>query len=74
MEQRRYRQAARMYEESVRAAEALAAADPRNLDYRKQIHDALAWLADAREYAGAIEQALATRERTRAMSRFSGTR
>jgi tetratricopeptide (TPR) repeat protein len=63
MERRRYRDAVRTYEASVRAAETLAAADPRSLDYQKNVNNALAWLADAREYAGLLEQALATRER-----------
>jgi eukaryotic-like serine/threonine-protein kinase len=63
MDQRRYREAVRTYEASVRAAEALAAADPRNLSYQKDVTNALAWLSDAREYAGELEGALATRER-----------
>jgi tetratricopeptide (TPR) repeat protein len=41
----------------------LSAADPRNVDYRQQVSDNVAWLAEAHEFAGALEQAIAERER-----------
>ena len=63
LEQRRYRQAVPLFQESVRVSEALAAADPRNLDYQKTVINNLAWLADAREFSGALEEALGDRER-----------
>jgi len=63
MELRRFHEAVKTYEDSVLGAEALAAADPGNLAYQKEVSNALAWLADAREYSGQLEQALATRER-----------
>lgn len=63
IEQRRYGEAVPVYQESLRVAEALAAAEPRNAAYQNQASKNLAWLADAYEYSGALEQALAARER-----------
>jgi tetratricopeptide (TPR) repeat protein len=63
MEVRQYREAAATYESSLVVADALAAADPRNVDYQKQVVTTLAWLADAHEYAGELDQALGERER-----------
>jgi len=63
MDQRRYREAAAKFELSLTAAESLAAAEPRNLDYQKRVSNHLAWLADAHEYSGSLEQALGERER-----------
>ncbi len=63
MDQRRYREAAAKFELALRGAESLAAADPRNLEYQKRLSNRLAWLADAHEYSGALDQALADRER-----------
>jgi tetratricopeptide (TPR) repeat protein len=60
---RQYRRAAATYQASLAAAETLAAAEPNNLDYQKQVIAGLAWLADAHEYSGSIDQALAERER-----------
>ncbi|MEJ7776041.1 MAG: TIR domain-containing protein [Sphingomicrobium sp.] len=62
-DQRRYDQAARAYEASLRPAESLAAAEPSNLDYQKQVSENLAWLADTHESAGELDRALAERER-----------
>ena len=63
MDQRRYREAATRYQASLGVAETLAAAEPRNLDYQKRVSNTLAWLADAHEFSGALEQALGERER-----------
>lgn len=63
MQERRYPQAALAFESSLRPAESLAAAEPNNVDYQKQVSASLAWLADAHEYAGELDQALAERER-----------
>ena len=63
MDQRRYREAAGTFQASLRVAETLAAAEPRNADYAKRVVNVLGWLADAHEYSGALEQALAERER-----------
>jgi tetratricopeptide (TPR) repeat protein len=62
-EERRYRDMARTYQASLGVAETLAAADPRNIDYQKSVINILGWLADAQEYSGALDQALAARER-----------
>jgi tetratricopeptide (TPR) repeat protein len=62
-DQRHYRAAAVTFQASLSEAERLSAAEPRNLDYQKRLINILGWLADAREYSGAIEQALADRER-----------
>ena len=63
MSQARYREATRTYRSSLVVAEALAAAEPKNLAYQKQVGDNLAWLGDAYEFSGQLEQALADRER-----------
>ena len=63
MDERRYAQAARAFEAALRPAETLAATEPKNLDYQKQVSANLAWLADAHEYSGELDQALAERER-----------
>jgi len=63
LDERRYQQAARAFEDAVRPAERLAAAEPDNVDYQKQVAGTLAWLADAHEFAGELDQALAERER-----------
>jgi tetratricopeptide (TPR) repeat protein len=63
MEQRRYRQAVPLFQEAVRVAESLAAAEPRNLDHQKSVIENLSWLADAHEYSGGLEEALGDQER-----------
>lgn len=63
LDQRRYREMAQSFQASLGSAEALAAADPRNVDYQKSVINILGWLADAHEYSGSLEQALAERER-----------
>jgi tetratricopeptide (TPR) repeat protein len=63
MDQRRYRDAAATYQASLNIAESLGAAEPRNFEYQKRVSNNLAWLADAHEYSGALEQALGERER-----------
>jgi tetratricopeptide (TPR) repeat protein len=63
IDERRYREAARTFSASQGVAESLAAAEPSNLDHQKQVSNNLAWLAEAHEFSGALEQALADRER-----------
>ena len=63
MDQRHYRAAADLFQQLVAQGEALVAANPDNLDYQKQRSSALAWLADARENSGQLDEALAHRER-----------
>jgi len=63
MDQRHYREAANLFQQLLEQTEALVAAYPENLDYQKQRSSALAWLADARENSGQLDEALAHRER-----------
>ena len=63
MQQRRYRQAAEVYQQLLEPAEALAARFPQNLDYQKQLSEALAWLSEAREFSGQLDEALVLRQR-----------
>ena len=75
MEEDRYSEAAETFETAQRVSEALAASDPRNVQFQKQVTDNLAWLADAHEYSGSLQQALAERERQAALlSDFARTR
>ena len=63
MRESRYHEAAKTYESSQTVSDSLSAAEPNNLAFRKQVSDNLAWLADAHENSGALERALADRER-----------
>jgi len=63
MTERRYGEAAAIYQSSLKVAEALAAAEPGKRDYQFRVSNALAWLADAHEYSGALDRSLAERER-----------
>ena len=63
MDQRHYRAASDLFQQLLGQAEVLVAANPQNLDYQKQRSSALAWLADARENSGQLDEALAHRER-----------
>jgi len=63
MDQRRYREAAATFQNSLTGAEALAAAAPGDVAYQKRVSNNLAWLADAHENDGALNQALGERER-----------
>ena len=63
MDQRRYREAAEVFQQSLEPAETLAARFPDNLVYQKQLSSALAWLSEAREYSGQLDEALAHRRR-----------
>ncbi|WP_324806166.1 toll/interleukin-1 receptor domain-containing protein [Sphingomonas sp. LY29] len=63
MDQRKYREAAAVYQDTLAPVEALAARTPTNRDTQVQLSDTLAWLSDAREKSGELEEALALRER-----------
>ena len=63
MQQRRYREAAAVYQASIEPAEALVATAPANRDYQMKLSNSLAWLADAREWSGQLDEALALRQR-----------
>jgi tetratricopeptide (TPR) repeat protein len=63
IDQRRYRAAAEVYQASLVPIEGLVAKAPSNRDYQTQLIDTLAWLADAREFSGQLNEALAHRQR-----------
>ena len=59
----RYREAAVALRSALDRREALVASDPGNRDYRKAFGEGLAWLSEAYEKDGRLEDALAQRER-----------
>ncbi len=63
MDQRKYRAAAEAYQASLEPIEELVAKEPTNRDYQTQLVDTLAWLAEAREASGQLDEALAHRRR-----------
>jgi len=63
MDQYKYRAAAEAYQASLEPIEALVANAPNNRDYQTQLVDTLAWLADAREYSGQLDEAFFHRRR-----------
>ena len=63
MQQRRYRQAAEIFQQLLEPAEMLAAGAPHNSDFQKILSEALAWLSEAREFSGQLDEALAHRQR-----------
>ena len=63
IEERKYAAAADAYQTSLDATERLATTAPGNLDYQKQLSEMLAYLADAREDTGQLDDAIALRQR-----------
>ncbi len=63
IDQRKYREAAEVYQQLLEPSEALLAAEPANREYQSKLVNTLAWLAQAREYTGQIDEAVAHRER-----------
>ncbi len=63
LEQRRYPEAAAIFQRSLTQVEALASASPRDLDYQKSLLETLAYLGEALEKAGRLEESLTQRER-----------
>lgn len=61
--QRRYAEAARQFEPALKAIDAMAASDPRNVDYQKSLAESLAWVADSHLAEGRLDLAVADRER-----------
>jgi tetratricopeptide (TPR) repeat protein len=73
--QRKYREAAAIFGTELATSESLLAADPGNPTYQDRLIEAFAWLADAREKTGDLEDAIAQRERQIAlMVQLSATR
>ena len=68
IEERRFGEAAAAFRSSLNANEALLASDPRNADYAQSMIESLAWLADALDGTGAIEDAIGQRERELALA------
>ena len=65
--QNRFREASAIFRNQLTNVEALVAARPRERDLQDQLSEALAYLADANEGSGSIDQALALRERQLAL-------
>jgi len=63
MDQRRFRDAAEVYQGSLDSIDELLAKAPNNSDYQTQLVELLAWLADAREFSGQLDEAEAHRRR-----------
>lgn len=63
VDQRKYQAAAETYQASLEPIEELVANAPNNRDYQTQLIDTLVWLADAREFSGQLDEALAHRRR-----------
>jgi tetratricopeptide (TPR) repeat protein len=60
--QRRFDEAARIFESSIEPMQLLAATDSGNADYQKEVSTLLAWLADTFRSQGQFDRAIATRE------------
>lgn len=67
IKQWRFAEAVKAFQRSLAADEALAAGDPRNGEYRKSLLEDLAWLSEASEKSGLLDEAIAERERALAM-------
>ena len=59
----RYSEAAAVFENALAARERLATAYPANEEYRRSLIEVMAWLSEAREKDGRLEEGLAHRER-----------
>jgi tetratricopeptide (TPR) repeat protein len=67
MDQRKYGEAAETYQRLIEPNETLLAKNPANKDYQQKLTNTLAWLADAREFTGQFEEAIAHRQRQLAL-------
>ena len=63
LEQSRFGEASTVFRSGLRAIEGLAASYPRNRPYQDQLSESLAYLSQARESVGSLNEALALRER-----------
>ena len=63
LEEHRYREAGAIFGRELAASEALLSSEPGNPKYQDRMVEALAWLGDAREKSGDLEDAIAQRER-----------
>lgn len=59
----RYSEAAAVFENALAARERLAATYPANEEYRRSLIEVMAWLSEARERGGRLDEGLAHRDR-----------
>jgi len=62
VDQRRFPEAVRQFRDSLKTMQAIATADPSNLDYQQQIAESFAWLADADRAIGNYAEAIESRQ------------
>ena len=74
IDERRFAAAVAAFRNSLAADEALLASDPRNPDYAKSLIQSLAWLSQALEGTGQIEESITQRERELAQAQRLGAR
>jgi tetratricopeptide (TPR) repeat protein len=67
IEEARYREAAEAFQRSLPRIESLAAGEPANRAYQDQLGETLAYLSQARESQGSLDEALGHRERQLAL-------
>jgi tetratricopeptide (TPR) repeat protein len=67
-EEERYPEAAELFAATLPRLERLIAAEPRNIDYQKQLIESLGYLADAQAGEGRLTDAIRTRERDLGLS------
>src|SRR5436190_21963625 len=66
-DQRRFGEAVTQFNAALTTMEAISTADPSNKDYRQEVAEALAWLADAERANGHYERAIQLRQRNIAL-------
>jgi tetratricopeptide (TPR) repeat protein len=62
-DQRRFSEAAGLFQQCLTTMQAIATADPGNMDYQQEVGEALTWLADAERSLGNYREAIAARKR-----------
>ena len=63
VDQRRFAEAVAQFSDALSTMEAISTADPANKDYRQNVAESLAWLADAERATGNYARAIALRQR-----------
>ena len=71
LDERRYREASKILGSELGASEALLASEPGNAAYQDRLLEALAWLSEAREKTGELDDAIGQRERQVSLLRQS---
>lgn len=67
IEQQKFQEASAVFSKALRASEDLLSADPNDRSKQDRLVEALAWLSEAREKSGRLDDALALRERQLAL-------